>query len=69
MIILNYYIQKTKLKISNDNIYININNGIDSFLSPILFINDIIKKLIHNSYKILSYDDDLCVLCEKINYY
>ena len=57
---------KAKLKISNDN------NGVlqGSLISPMLFnlyINDLIKELNENSYEILAYADDLCILCEGIN--
>ena len=63
---------KAKLKISNDNICINVNNGVlqGSLISPMLFnlyINDLIKELNQNSYEILAYADDLCILCERIN--
>ena len=61
---------EAKLKISNNNIYINVNNGVlqDSLISPMLFnLNDLIKELNQNSSKILAYVDDLCILCEGIN--
>ena len=32
-----------------------------------LYINDLIKELNENSYEILAYADDLCILCEGIN--
>ena len=32
-----------------------------------LYINDLIKELNQNSYEILAYAVDLCVLCEGIN--
>ena len=32
-----------------------------------LYINDLIKELNQNSYEILAYADDLCILCEGIN--
>ncbi len=39
-----------------------------SLIPPMfLYFNDLIKELIQNSYKILAYDDDLCILCEWIN--
>ena len=61
---------KVKLKISNNNICINVNNGVlqGSLISPMLFnLNDLIKELNQNSYEILAYADDLCILCEGIN--
>ena len=63
---------KAKLKISNDNLCINVNNGVlqGSLISPMLvnlYINDLIKELNQNSYEILAYADDLCILCEGIN--
>ena len=63
---------KAKLKISNDNICINVNNGVlqGSLISPMLFnlyINDLIKELNQNSYEILAYADDLCIICEGFN--
>ena len=63
---------KAKLKISNDNICINVNNGVlqGSLISPMLFnfyINDLIKELNQNSYEILAYAVDLCILWEGIN--
>ena len=61
---------EAKLKISNNNIYINVNNGVlqDCLISPMLFnLNDLIKELNQNSYVILAYADDLCILCERIN--
>ncbi len=63
---------KAKLKISNNNVCINVNNGVlqGSLISPMLFnlyINDLIKELNENSYEILAYADDLCILCEGIN--
>ena len=63
---------KAKLKISNDNLCINVNNGVlqGSLISPMLFnlyINDLIKELNQNSYEILAYADDLCILCEGLN--
>ena len=57
---------KAKLKISNNNI------GVlqESLISPMLFnLNDLIKELNQNSYEILAYADDLCILCERINQY
>ena len=49
-----------------------VNNGVlqGSLISPMLFnlyINDLIKELNQNSYEILAYADDLCILCEGIN--
>ena len=41
-----------------------------NLISPMLFnlyINDLIKVLNPNSYEILAYADDLCILCERIN--
>ena len=32
-----------------------------------LYINDLINELNQNSYEILAYADDLCILCEGIN--
>ena len=61
---------KAKLKISNNNICINVDNGVlqGSLISPMLFnSNDLIKKLNQNSYVILAYADYLCILCERIN--
>ena len=60
---------KVKLKISNNNICINVNNGLlqRSLISSMIFnlyINDLIKELHQNSYEILAYADDLCILCE-----
>ena len=54
---------EAKLKISNNNIYINVNNGVlqDCLISPMLFnLNDLIKELNQNSYVILAYDISLC---------
>ncbi len=46
-----------------------MNNGVlqGSLISPMLFdlyTNDLNKELNQNSYKILAYADDLCILCE-----
>ena len=62
----------SKVKIFNNNICINVNNGVlqGRLISPMLFnfyINDLIKELNQNSYEILAYADDLCILCEWIN--
>ena len=57
-------------KHSNNNICINVNNGVlqGILISPMLFnLNDLIKELNQNSYEILAYADDLCILCEGIN--
>ena len=61
-----------KIKISSNDDYININNGVlqGSLLSPILFniyINDLIKDLDYIAFEILAYADDLCVLCQDKN--
>ena len=32
-----------------------------------LYINDLIKELNQNSYEILAYADDLCIICEGFN--
>ena len=32
-----------------------------------MILNDLIKELNQNSYEILAYADDLCILCEGIN--
>ena len=32
-----------------------------------LHINELIKEINQNSYEILAYSDDLCILCEGIN--
>ena len=61
-----------KLKISNNNECINVNNGVlqGSLISPMLFdlyINDLINELDKNSFEVLAYADDLCVLCEGKN--
>ena len=58
-----------KLKISNNNECINVNNGVlqGSLISPMLFdlyINDLINELDVNAFDVLAYADDLCVLCE-----
>jgi len=60
---------RAKLKISNNNETINVNNGVlqGSLISPMLFdlyINDLIDELDKNAYDVLAYADDLCVLCE-----
>ena len=44
----------------------NVNNGVlqGSLILPMLldlYINDLIKKLDNNSFKILSFEDDLCL--------
>ena len=49
-----------------------MNNGLlqRSLISSMIFnlyINDLIKELHQNSYEILAYADDLCILCEGIN--
>ena len=46
-----------------------MNNGLlqRSLISSMIFnlyINDLIKELHQNSYEILAYADDLCILCE-----
>ena len=63
---------KAKLKVSYNSENINVNNGVlqGSLISPILFdlyINDLINELDKNSFEVLAYADDLCVLCEGIN--
>ena len=63
---------KAKLKISNDSENINVNNGVlqGSIISPMLFdlyINDLINELDKNSFEVLAYADDLCVLCDGRN--
>ena len=61
---------KSKIKNSNNNIYVNVNNGVlqGSLISPMLFnLNDLIKELNQNSYEILAYADELCILCEGKN--
>ena len=60
---------RAKLKISNNNECINVNNGVlqGSLISPMLFdlyINDLINELDLNAFDVLAYADDLCVLCE-----
>ena len=60
---------RAKLKISNNNESINVNNGVlqGSLISPMLFdlyINDLIDELDKNACDVLAYADDLCVLCE-----
>ena len=60
---------KEKLKISNNNIYINVNNGVlqGSLISPMLFnlyINDLIIELNKNAYEVLAYADDLAIIVE-----
>ena len=47
-----------------------MNNGVlqGSLISPMLFnLNDLIKELNQNSYEILAYADELCILCEGKN--
>ena len=61
-----------KIKISSNDDYININNGVlqGSLLSPILFnvcINDLIEDLDYIAFEILAYADDLFVLCQDKN--
>ena len=61
---------KSKIKNSNNNICVNVNNGVlqGSLISPMLFnLNDLIKELNQNSYEILAYADELCILCEGKN--
>ena len=63
---------RAKLKISSNNENINVNNGVlqGSIISPILFdlyINDLINELDKNSFDVLAYADDLCILCEGRN--
>ena len=61
---------KSKIKNSNNNICVNLNNGViqESLISPMLFnLNDLIKELNQNSYEILAYADELCILCEGKN--
>ena len=61
-----------KLKISNNNKCINVNNGVlqGSLISPMLFdlyINDLIDELDKNAFDVLAYAVDLCVLCDGRN--
>ena len=61
-----------KLKISDNNVNININNGVlqGSLISPILFnlyIKVLLKKLANETYETLAYADDLCILAEGYN--
>ena len=63
---------KAKLKISYNSECINVNNGVlqGSLISPMLFdlyINDLINELDKNSFEVLAYADDLCVLCDGRN--
>ena len=63
---------KAKLKISSNSENINVNNGVlqGSLISPMLFdlyINDLIDELDKNSFEVLAYADDLCVLCDGRN--
>ena len=63
---------KAKLKISSNSENINVNNGVlqGSLISPMLFdlyINDLINELDNNSFDVLAYADDLCVLCDGKN--
>ena len=62
---------KSKIKNSNNNICVNVNNGVlqGSLISMLfnLYINDLIKELNQNSYEILAYADELCILCEGKN--
>ena len=63
---------KAKLKISSNSENINVNNGVlqGSLISPMLFdlyINDLINELDKNSFEVLAYADDLCVLCDGRN--
>ena len=61
-----------KIKISSNDDYININNGVlqGSLFSPILF-NILYKwfngNLNYIAFEILAYADDLCVLCQDKN--
>ena len=63
---------KAKLKISYNSECINVNNGVlqGTLISPMLFnlyINDLINELDKNSFEVLAYADDLCVLCDGRN--
>ena len=63
---------KAKLKIISNSENINVNNGVlqGSLISPMLFdlyINDLINELDKNSFEVLAYADDLCVLCDGRN--
>ena len=63
---------KAKLKKSFNSENINVNNDIlqGSLISPILFdlyINDLINELDNNSFDVLTYADDFCIICDGKN--
>ena len=69
---INLLYSKAKLKISSNSENINVNNGVlqGSLISPMLFdlyINDLINELDNNSFDVLAYAHDLCVLCDGRN--
>ena len=58
-----------KLKINTNSENINVNNGVfqGSLISPMLFdlyIIDLINDIDNNLFKVLTYGDNFCVLCD-----